>query len=109
MRSTKLFAMAVVAAGVVVSSSVAKAEEPYWDRRDTRQDRDLRHDYAKADRMRRDIARDEYRRDEDLRCERLEAAERKSRHIAHDRHELREQLRDIRRDESDRYWDRRDR
>ena len=92
---SRLLAMAAVAAGLVLSSATAKAGDPYWDRRD------LRHDYARADRLRDDIARDRWRREEDLRRGRVRAAERQTRDIARDERALRNQMRDIRRDRRD--------
>jgi len=110
MRYSGLLSLAVVAAGVVVSGSVAKAEDPYWDRRDQRHDRqDLRRDYARVDDLRADMARDQWRLNEDLRCGRLRAAEREARDMARDQRTLNAKRRDIRRDRSDMYWDRRDR
>ena len=91
MRCYRLLAMAAAAAGLALSSATAKAADPDWNRRE------LRHDYAKADRLRTDIARDEWRRNEDLRRGRLRAAERESRDIARDERALRHEMRDIER------------
>jgi len=99
MRCSRLLTIAAAAAGLALSSAAARAGDPYWDGRDIR--RDLRHDYARAGRLRSDIARDQWRRDEDLRRGRVRAAERETRDIARDRRALREQMRDIHRDRRD--------
>jgi hypothetical protein len=60
--------------------------------------RDIRHDYARVDHMRADIARDRARLDEHIRCGRQSAAARDARDLARDQRALDAQLRDIRRD-----------
>jgi hypothetical protein len=92
MRYTKILTRTVMVAGILVAYSQAKAEEPYG------RDRDLRHDYARAHALRRDIAADQYRMNEDVRCGRRYAAASEARDIARDRAALRAQERDIYRD-----------
>ena len=94
-----MIALAALAAGLLFSTSTAKAEDDYR--------RDLRHDYARANRLRADIARDQYRLDRDLRCGRPYAAQAQARDIARDRHALDRQMRDIRHDHASEYWYRR--
>ena len=105
MRYTKLFALAAMAAGMALSTATARAEEPYWDVHHDRQD--LRRDYARVDRMRADIARDQYRLNEDIRRGRSYAARRDAADLSRDQRALDHQLRDIRHDRNDLYWDRR--
>ncbi len=95
----KMIAMAAVAAGMLFSTSTAKAEDDYR--------RDLRHDYANADRLRADIARDQYRLNQDLRCGRPYAAQAQARDIARDQRALDRQMRDIHRDHASENWYRR--
>jgi hypothetical protein len=94
MRYSKMFAWAALAAGMALSTATARAE-------------DLRHDYARVDRLRADMARDQYRLNEDIRCGRREAAARDRRDLARDQRALDYQLRDIRHDRAEQYWDRR--
>ena len=96
----KMIAMAALAAGMLFSTSTAKADD--YNRDYNR--RDLRHDYANADRLRADIARDQYRMQEDLRCGRTGAAQAEARDIARDRRALDHQMRDIRHDRYHEYW-----
>lgn len=105
MRCSTMFALAAMAAGMSLSTATARAEEPYWDAHHDRQD--LRRDYARVDRMRADIARDQYRLNEDVRCGRRGAVERDRRDLARDQRALNTQLRDIHHDRQDLYWDRR--
>lgn len=92
MRFTRVLVWAVMVAGVMLAGSQAKAEEPYW------HGRDLRHDYARANALRNDIAADRFRRDEALRCGHPYAAAAIERDMARDRAALRAQDRDIYRD-----------
>ena len=94
MRFTKMLAWMVMAAGVVATGAQAKAAE--FDR--DFYHRDLRNDYARAGALRRDIAADRFRLNEDLRCGRPLAARAVARDIARDRAALRAQYRDIRHD-----------
>ena len=107
MRYSKWFGAAALAAGMALSTAPLRAEER-WDAYHERQD--LRRDYARVERLRADIARDQYRLNEDLRCGRRGAAERDARDLARDQRALEYQLRDIRHDRRDLYrdsWDRR--
>lgn len=105
MRYSRLIALAAMAAGMALCTSTAKAEDYYRDIRHDR--RDLSGDYARANRLRADIAHDRYRLNEDIRCGRGFAAREEARDIARDRRALDHQLRDIRHDRTDLYWDRR--
>jgi hypothetical protein len=78
-----------MAAGVMLAGAQAKAEEPRWD---------VRHDYARADSLRNDIAVHRGRLNEDLRCGRRGAAAEERRIIARDEAALNAQLRDVRHD-----------
>ena len=79
----------------------------YRDRADLRGDyRDLAHDYDRVNRLRADIARDQSRLNEALRCGRNWEAQRIARDIDRDRRTLEWQRRDIRRDQYDVYRDR---
>ena len=100
-RSLGLIGMA--AAGLALSCTTSKAQDGYWE------NRDLRHDYRKADRLQNDIARDEWQRDQALREGRYGKASHIERDIAHDQRKLDHQLRDIHRDRSEIYRDRDDR
>jgi hypothetical protein len=104
-----------LAAGVALpGASTLAAQEPYGrdihnDRRDLRHDyRDMSHDYANVDRLRADLARDQFQIDEALRCGRPWEAERIRRDMSRDRAALEYQFRDIRRDRADTRYDRRD-
>jgi hypothetical protein len=95
MQFTKWFASLAVVAGMsVAGTGVASAQD--W------HDRDLRHDYYRADRMRDDMARDRVRLNEDIRWGRSGAAARDAADMARDRRALEAQRRDIRRDWRDR-------
>ena len=80
------------------------AQQPYGrymvrDRRDPGGDyRGVGRDYANVDRMRADIARDEWQLHETIRCGRSSDAARIARDLARDQQALDYQLRDIRRD-----------
>ena len=67
-----------------------------YDRQDLREDyRDLGQDYARADRMRAEMARDQARLNEDIRCGRTAQARRDAQDLARDRRALGTQMRDI--------------
>jgi hypothetical protein len=84
----------------------AAAQDGYWQRRDIRNDqRDLRHDYARVEHLRSDIARDRWRMNEDIRCGRGRAAAAEAADIARDERALGAQLRDIHRDRRDLHRD----
>jgi hypothetical protein len=72
-----------------------------WEQR-----RDLRHDYARVEAMRVDIARDQARLTEDIRCGRERQAARDAADLARDQRALQAQLRDIQRDRADLYYGR---
>jgi hypothetical protein len=105
MRYTKLFAFAAMAAGMLLSTSTAKAQDRYWDRDGNRQH--LRQDYSRVDSLRAAVANDRYRLAEDRRCGRVRAAAQDARDLARDQRALDYRLRDIRHDRADVYWDRR--
>ena len=102
-RYSKVLAIAAVVTGVTLGAGVLKAEDGYWDSRHDR--RDLRQDYRQSERLRDDIARDQWRRNEDLRWGRYGDAYREQRDIEHDRRQLRKRTRDIHRDQRDLYQD----
>jgi len=100
MRYLKTFGfIAMAAAGLALSCTTAKAQDPYW------QQRDLRHDYARADRLRNDIARDQWQRDRALAEGRYGKASHIERDIAHDQRKLDRQYRDIHRDQRNLRYD----
>lgn len=107
MRFSKMFALAAMAAGMVLTTATAHAEDRdgRWDAYHDR--RDLRNDYARADNLRAAVANDRYRLAEDQRCGRGWAAAQDARALARDQHALDYQLRDIHHDRRDLYWDRR--
>jgi hypothetical protein len=116
MRYSKLTAWALAAAGLVLSGTAAKAENPYWeardiyhDRQDLRRDnRDLRHDYVQRENLRDDIAYDQWRLNQAIRSGNDRAAAAQAADLARDQRHLKNLQRDIRHDQADRYWDRRD-
>jgi hypothetical protein len=64
----------------------AAAQDGYWHRRDVRNgQRDLRRDYARVERMRADMARDQWRLNRDLRYGRRRAAAADAADLARDR------------------------
>jgi hypothetical protein len=116
MRYSKwLIWLALAAAMALSGASTLAAQDGYGrdiyrDRADLRGDyRDLAHDYDHANRLRADIARDQWRLNEALRCGRNGQAAQIARDINRDRRALDWQRRDIRRDQYDVYRDRRDR
>ena len=115
MLKSKLFVwFALTAAAALPGASSLAAQQRYYgqptyqERADLRSDyRDLSHDWERVNRLRADLARDEWRLREALRYGRRWEAERISRDIARDRRLLDAQLRDIRRDRNDINRDRR--
>lgn len=104
MRIAK-FSAVTLAVGAFMLSGIARAD----DRRDLRGDyRDVQHDYTHVDRLRADIARDQYQLDQALRYGDRHAAKRISRDLRHDQKALDHQLRDIRHDQRDIRHDQRD-
>ena len=80
-----------LAAGLMLSSGCAYSQQRYYDR-------DLRHDYAQADRLRADIARDQYRLEEAQRRGHWREAEAIRRDLDRDQRALAALDRDIRQD-----------
>jgi len=95
MRYTKLFAFAAMAAGMLLSTGTAKAQEH------------LRRDYARIDGLRAAVANDRYRLAEDRRCGHVRAAAQDARDLDRDQRALDYQLRDVRHDRAEMYWERR--
>ena len=93
MRTPKLAAWMFAAAGLVISAAPAMAQQRYYE------NRDLRRDYAKADRLRADIERDRERLERARYYGNYREADRIGRDISRDRARLDAVLRDIRRDE----------
>jgi hypothetical protein len=87
MKRFKFFALATLALGIAGPATLA-----------ARDLRDVRHDYARVDSMRDDMARDRARLQEDIRCGRTEAAARDARDLARDQKAMQWQRRDIRQD-----------
>jgi hypothetical protein len=100
MRYSKWFAGLALAVGMTLPGAPAlSADEPYWNGRDFRYERqDLRRDYDRVDRLRSHIAQDRARLNEDIRCGRDRAAARDAADLARDQRELDAQLRDVRHD-----------
>ncbi len=94
MRLSRTLPAALVTMGALFVGAAANAQ--VWNRY---RDRDLRHDYAHANRVRDDLARDQYRYNEAIRCGRYGEANRIARDMERDRRELRRQNRDIRYDQ----------
>ncbi|HLJ48871.1 MAG TPA: hypothetical protein VKU01_22805 [Bryobacteraceae bacterium] len=94
MRFSRILPAALVAMGALFVGTAAQAQD--WDRY---RNRDLRHDYAHANRLRDDMARDQYRYNEAVRCGRYGEANRIARDMRHDREQLRRQEHDIRHDQ----------
>ena len=87
MKRFKFFALATLALGIAGPATLSAQD---W--------RDTRHDYARVDSMRDDMARDQARLQEDIRCGNSEAAARDARDLAKDQHNTQYQRRDIRQD-----------
>jgi hypothetical protein len=92
MKRFKFFALATLALGIAGPATLA-----------ARDLRDVRHDYARVDSMRDDIARDQARLQEDIRCGNAEAAARDARDLARDQKIMQWQRRDIRQDNRSSY------
>ena len=90
MKRFKFFALAALALGIAAPATLSAQD---W--------RDVRHDYARVDRMRDDMARDRARLNEDIRCGRTQAAASDARDLARDQSALAAQQRDIRHDRYD--------
>lgn len=103
MRYTKWFAGLALVAGF--SATTLAAQDWRYapaQRSDVRSDyRDIDHDYDRVARMRADIARDQARLNEDIRCGRSQAAARDAADLARDQRALQAQTRDIRSDRND--------
>ena len=104
MRFSKMFAMAAMAAGVMMSTATARADDRWHEYRERQ---DLRRDYSRVEYLRNAISNDRYRLAEDRRCGRWRAAEQDERSLARHERELQYQWRDIRHDRRDLYGDRR--
>lgn len=89
MRLYKVFASAALVAGMALTGSTALMAQD---------GRDIRHDYARADALRYDIARDRARLNQDVREGRPCAASYRAHDLARDRRERNAQYRDIRQD-----------
>lgn len=87
MKRFKFFALATLALAIAGPATLSAQD---W--------RDVRHDYARVNSMRDDMARDQARLQEDIRCGRTEAAARDARDLARDQHNVQAQRTDIRRD-----------
>ena len=90
MKYTKFFALAALAAGMAFPAAA--------------QERDLRRDYTRVNRMQADIERDRARMNEDIRCGRSAAASRDAAYLARDQRALNAQMRDIHHDQYGRDW-----
>lgn len=109
MRTSALSAWILAAAALAFCGTAAKAQDRYYDRQDLRGDyRDIQRDYAQADRLRADIARDYYERDQALRYGDRYRARQISRDIDRDKHALKALERDMRHDRRDIHRDQRD-
>jgi len=91
MRFTKYFAGLALAAGMLTIGATGLSAQQW-------RSRDIDRDYARVARMRNDIARDQARLNEDIRCGRSAAAARDAADLARDQRALAAQTRDIRHD-----------
>ncbi len=89
MRFSKYLFLMALAVGAVTNLSA----QDRWERRD------LNHDYARAERIRADLSRDQYRLNEAVRCGRYGEADRIRRDMYRDQRALDSQMRDIRHDQ----------
>lgn len=96
MRRSKLFAAVILMGGLAATGTSAFAQD--WGYRDSNRGRDLHNDYVRAGGIDNDLARDQYRLNEALRCGRYAEAAAIRRDMARDSHVLHEQYRDIRHD-----------
>ena len=105
MGTLKFSAWILIPAGLALSGSTAMAQGYYgdrYDRQDLRTDsRDLRNDHAQVDRLRADIARDQYQLNQALRYGDRKQAKRISKDMNRDQRQLDKLLRDIARDRRD--------
>jgi hypothetical protein len=109
MRTSKFSTWIFTGAALAFSGSLAMAQNRYWEAQDLREDyRDLRHDYAEVDRLRADIARDQYRLNQTRYYGNPWEANRIARDIARDRAKLNALLRDIAHDRRDIHHDERE-
>jgi hypothetical protein len=95
MRTSKFVTWMVLGAGLAASAVPALAQPPY-----RYESRDLRKDYARADRLRADLARDRERLERARYQGRYRDADRIARDIARDQARLDVLERDIRRDQN---------
>ena len=104
MRYSKWFIWLALAAGVALpgaSTLSAQSWDAYRDHQDLRNNySDMAHDYANIDRLRADVANDQLRLNEAIRCGREAEAARIAADMARDRQALDYQIRDIRRDKA---------
>ena len=97
-----LFGMIAAAALAVPAMAQQRYYGGGYNDRDLREDyRDLRRDYAQIDRLRADIASDQWRLDRDMRYGNWRAVEADRRDLARDQWALDELLRDVRHDRRD--------
>ncbi|GEM_PF-3232454 len=116
MRGIHLAAWIFAAGSAILPLTAAQAQYryqewpgPYYERQDLRGDyRDLRHNYAEVDRLRADIARDQYRLEMARRAGDHWAAKQILRDLHRDQHALNALLKDIRHDRRDIRRDQRD-
>lgn len=95
MRAKKYFAGLVLVAGMAFPGAAALSAQ------DWRDYRDVNHDYARINRMRADMAADQARLNEDIRCGRSAAAARDAQDLARDQRAYNAQVRDVRHDQRD--------
>ena len=108
MRISKCSAW-ILAASFLTISGAAVAQDRYYDRQDLRGDsRDIQRDYAQADRLRADIARDQYQLEQARYYGDRRAAKRISHDLRRDQEALNRLMRDIRHDRRDIRRDQRD-
>ena len=113
MKQFRILTWLTLAAGMAVTGtstlSAQDLRDIHRDRQDLRADyRDINHDYTRVNGMRADIARDQARLNEDIRCGRAGTAAREAQDLARDQRALDAQLRDIRHDRFDASRDRQD-
>ena len=102
MRYSKWLVCLALAGGMALPGASTLSAQDRW-----RDRQDLRYDYGNVNRLRADIARDQWRLNEAIRCGRNWEADRISRDIARDQRALDFQYRDIHRDRRDLrrdYW-----
>jgi hypothetical protein len=95
----KLFAGLALTVGMLVPGAATLSAQDW---RDIRHDqRDINRDYDRLNRMRADMAADQARLNEDIRCGRSNAAARDAQDRARDQRAYNAQARDIRHDQND--------